>query len=111
MYVYADRPTRPMTDGGRIVYGEQRFRASVTPGRDATLVMRTDAWYASRLRVTVDGKPAGLWTIARSETAWVEPRFTLPGALVSRPRPEIRLEREKTGDGGNIAPFHIWIYQ
>jgi hypothetical protein len=111
MYVYPDRPTRPMSDGGRIVYGAQRFRAALAPGRDVTLVMRTDAWYPSRLRVTVDGKPAGLWTIARSETAWVEPRFTLPGALISRSRPEIHMEREKTGDGGNIAPFHIWLYQ
>jgi hypothetical protein len=33
----------------------ERFRASVTPGRDLTLVMRTDAWYPSRLDVQVDG--------------------------------------------------------
>jgi len=74
-------------------------------------VMRTDAWYASRLRVFVEGKGAGVWEIARSETAWVEPRFTIPGSLVTGPRPEIRLDRDRTEEGGNIAPFHFWFYQ
>jgi hypothetical protein len=121
-YVFAGRPTRPLTDGGRIVYGAQRFRARVTPGKDLTLVMRTDAWYPGRVRVRVDGKEAGLWTFARAETAWVEPVFMVPGALVQRPRPEITLEREApgetdaeragdTGRVGNLAPFHIWMAQ
>jgi hypothetical protein len=111
MYSFEDRPTRPMTDGGRIVLGSARFRVKATPGRDLEIVMRTDAWYPSRLRVSVDGKGAGTWQIARSETAWVEPRFTIPGALVTGPRPELRLEREPTNEGGDIAPFHIWLYQ
>lgn len=117
LYAFADRPTRPLADGGRIVYGSQRFRAAVQPGRDLTLVLRTDAWYPSRMRVLVDGKDAGLWTIARSDTAWVEPAFTVPGRLLATPRPEIVLKREGAAEGaapvgeGNLAPFHIWMAQ
>jgi hypothetical protein len=118
-YAFRGQPTRPLTDGGRIVYGLQRFRARVTPGKDLTLILRTDAWYSSRIRVLVDGKPAGLWTIQRAETTWVEPEFTVPAALLARARPEITLVRESLGDegggagrgSGNLAPFHIWMVQ
>ena len=113
LYVFGDRPTRPVADGGRIVSGTQRFRTKAEPGRDLTLVARTDAWYPSRLRVRVDGKDAGLWTIARSETSWVETAFTVPGRLVGSPRPVLELTREAdpAGVGGNFAPFHFWLAQ
>ena len=111
MYSFEDRPTRPMTDGGRIVFGSFRLQVAAAPGRDLEVVMRTDAWYPSRLRVSVDGSPAGVWEIARSKTAWVEPRFTIPGSSVKGPRPELRFDREKTEEGGDIAPFHFWFYQ
>ena len=111
MHSFEDRPTRPMTDGGRIVRGSARFRTAAVPGRDLEIVMRTDAWFPSRLRVSVDGKNAGTWEIPRSKTVWVEPRFTVPGALVTRARPEVRLEREQTNEGGDIAPFRFWLYQ
>ena len=113
-YAYADVENRPLTDAGRIVRRSERFLASVTPGRDLTLVMRTDAWYPSRLDVTVDSTPAGRWSIALSETAWVEPTFTIPGRLIRRPRPEIRLTRdEPTAEEASrdYAPFHYWLYQ
>ncbi|HEU5310370.1 MAG TPA: hypothetical protein VFV24_02855, partial [Candidatus Eisenbacteria bacterium] len=117
-YAYADVRTRPVTDAGRILRGGERFEASVTPGRDLVLVMRTDAWYTSRLQVEVDGKSAGVWSIARSESVWVEPRITIPGPLLTRERPEFRITRERPGGegGGNGAgrdytPFHYWLYQ
>jgi hypothetical protein len=112
-YAYADVRNRPLTDAGRIVRMSERYRASVTPGRDLTLVMRTDAWYPARLDVQVDGAPAGTWAIARSESAWVEPAFTIPARLIQSSRPEIRLEREEpTGaEGRDYAPFHYWLYQ
>ena len=111
MYAFEDRPTRPMTDGGRVVQGSLEFRVRAEPGADLEMVMRTDAWYASRLRILVDGRTAGTWGIARSETAWVEPRFTIPGSFVKRTNPEIRIERERSGAGGNLAPFRFWFYQ
>jgi hypothetical protein len=114
-YAYADVRTRPLTDAGRILRGGERFEASVTPGRDLVLVMRTDAWYPSRLRVEVDGKPAGLWTIAYSESVWVEPRITIPGAFLTRARSEFRIvrDREEEGEAGgrDYTPFHYWLYQ
>ena len=111
MYAFRERPTRPMTDAGRIVLGSLRFRVTATPGRDLEMAMRTDAWYPSRVRVSIDGSGVGTWEIARSETAWVEPRFTIPGALVMGTRPWITLERERSLEGGNLAPFHFWFYQ
>jgi hypothetical protein len=111
-YAYADRMNRPATDGGRILRGAERFRVTVRPDRDLVIVMRTDAWYSNRLRVTVDGREAGIWTIARSESAWVEPRFTVAGRLLRRERPEIRIAREsETGGERNYAPFRYWFFQ
>ncbi len=110
-YSYTDRPTRPIADAGRKVFGWERFHASLVPGKEAVLIMRTDAWYPNRLTVKVDGAPAGIWTIARSETAWVEPSFTIPGRLITRARPAIEIRREDPKDGGDYAPFHYWIYQ
>ena len=116
-YGYAGRPGPAITDAGRIVRRSGRFRATVTPGRDLVIVMRTDAWYPNRLRVLVDGKDAGLWTYAFSETAWVEPRFRVPGGLLTRSRPELTMVRDEAGTdpdgaaGRNFSPFRIWLYQ
>jgi hypothetical protein len=73
--------------------------------------MRTDAWFPSRLRVSIDGKSAGTWEIPRSKTAWMEPRFTVPRTLVTRARTELRFDREQTNEGGDFAPFRFWLYQ
>jgi hypothetical protein len=110
-YSYTDRPTRPVTDAGRKVFGWERFRVAATPGKDAVLIMRTDAWYPNRLAVSVDGAPAGIWTIARSETAWVEPSFVIPGRLITRNRPMLEVRREDPKDGSDYTPFHYWLYQ
>ncbi len=110
-YSYTDRPTRPIADAGRKVFGWERFRVHLEPGKDAVLIMRTDAWYPNQLSVKVDGAPAGNWTIARSETAWVEPSFRIPGKLILRDRPSIEIRREDPKDGSDYAPFHYWIYQ
>jgi hypothetical protein len=110
-YAFAGHGTRPVTDAGRIVRGRERFRLAARPGVDAQLVMRTDAWFANRLRVTVDGEEAGTWTIAASESAWVEPSFTIPGRLLKRDRVSIGLQREEVPGVGNYAPFRYWFYQ
>ena len=115
-YGYADHPGSAVTDGGRIVRRAERFRATVTPGKDLVIVMRTDAWYSNRVRVLVDGKEAGLWTYAFSETAWVEPRFKVPGRLLTRARPELTMVRDEGVDPGGAAgrdfsPFRYWLYQ
>ncbi|HKW50839.1 MAG TPA: hypothetical protein VJQ53_03825 [Candidatus Eisenbacteria bacterium] len=116
-YGYAGRPGTAVTDGGRIVRRSERFRATVKPGKDLVIVMRTDAWYSNRIRVLVDGKDAGLWTYAFSETAWVEPRFRVPGGLLTRARPELTMVRDVAGidpegaAGRNFSPFRYWLYQ
>ena len=113
-YAYADVRTRPLTDAGRIIRKSERFRVTATPGRDLTIVMRTDAWYPNRIDVQVDGAPAGTWSIAASESAWVEPTFTIPARLLEHPRPTLRLTRIEPGEAEaehDYAPFHYWLYQ
>jgi hypothetical protein len=116
-YGYANHPGPAITDGGRIVRRRGQFRAAVTPGKDAVIVMRTDAWYSSRLRVLVDGREAGLWTYAFAETAWVEPRFRISGEYLTRARPEFTILRDEAGAdqgaaaGREYSPFRYWIYQ
>jgi hypothetical protein len=116
-YGYAGRPLPQITDAGRIVRRGLRFRTKATPGKDLLLVMRTDAWYPTRLYISVDGRPAGLWTYSFSETAWVEPSFRVPGALVTRDRPEIAIDRDTdrndagSGAGRDFTPYRIWVYQ
>ncbi len=110
-HAYAERPSRQVADTGRKVFGWERFRLPLTPGRDAVLIVRTDAWYANRLAVTVDGAAAGTWTISRSESVWVEPSFRIPGRLIVKPLPTIEIRREDPKDGGDYAPFHYWVYQ
>jgi hypothetical protein len=75
------------------------------------LIVRTDAWFENRLTVTVDGAPAGTWTIARTETTWAEPSFRIPGRLIVRPRTTVEIHRADPKDGGDYAPFHYWVYQ
>jgi hypothetical protein len=110
-YAFADQKDRPLTDAGRIVRGTERFRLAARSGRDAELIMRTDAWFPNRLRVTVDGADAGVWEIARAESSWVEPAFRIPGRLLKRDRVEIRIRREEGEGAGNYAPFRYWLYQ
>jgi hypothetical protein len=110
-HAYADRPAHTVTDGGREIPGWEQFRVGVRPGEDLVLVLRTDAPDPSRLEVSVDGVPAGIWTIARSETAWVEPSFRIPGRLIANPRPILEIRREDPRDGGSYASFNYWIYQ
>jgi len=71
-------------------------------------------WYPNRLDVQIDGVPAGTWSIASSESAWVEPTFTIPARRIQSSRPEIRLTRDEAADAGaqrDYAPFHYWLYQ
>ena len=110
-YDFVDKTTRPITDAGRIIRGMEEFRMTVQPGRDATLMMRTDAWYPNRLRVTVDGADAGVWSIARAESSWVEPTYRIAGALLKKERATIRLRREGVAGSENYAPFRYWLYQ
>jgi hypothetical protein len=108
-------------DGGRAILGWERFRIRVQPGRDLTIVMRTApdvaatvlrasgsgvfqvAFPEAQLRVQVDGQEAGQASF-RPRAGWDEQRLEVPGALLSRERPEITVS-------GRYGSFHYWFYQ
>ncbi|HTF90898.1 MAG TPA: hypothetical protein VK843_20940 [Planctomycetota bacterium] len=110
-YALGESSERQIVDGGRIVLESAQFRVAAEPASELEMAVRTDARFSSRLRVTVGYQTAGIWEIAKSETGWVEPRFTIPAALVTGSRIQIKLERELSEDGGCFSPFQFWFYQ
>jgi hypothetical protein len=96
-----------VAEGGRVMHAFERMRATVSPGRDATLVWRTDGSVPARVRVLVDGRLAGTVDV-RPEREMVEPEIRLPAPLLSRARPEIRVELDGAGE---MPSFHYWVLQ
>jgi hypothetical protein len=96
-----------VAEGGRVMHAFERWRARVTPGRDASLVWRTDGAAPARVRVMVDGQLAGALDLPPAAEL-VEPQVPLPAAVLSRARPEIRVELEGAGE---MPSFHYWVLQ
>lgn len=109
-YRPAGGPDVAILDGGRTVLGLEEFRVRTLGGKDLKLVMRTDAFFDTSLRVFANNKFAGTWDYGVQRDAWVEPVFIIPGSLVSNGSTRIRLVLDsKTGE--DYAPFHYWFYQ
>jgi hypothetical protein len=113
-----DRPSRTIyrrercqgswvSEGGRVMHVFERMRVTLAPGREAHLVWRTDAWQPARVRVLVDGRVAARTALSEVR-AFVEPEVTLPATLMTRARPEIRVELEEPGE---MSTFHYWVLQ
>jgi hypothetical protein len=106
---YADGQV--VADGGRRISGAESFTVrNLSPGQPLKIVMRTAAGEISgepaRLRVVVDSKEAGEWTLNPANGDWQEPSFTVPAELVrsSTSRIEITAPDRR-------APFHYWFLQ
>jgi hypothetical protein len=107
--LYRRQPTggRPVSDGGRVQHAFESMRVAVTPGRDARLVWRTDAWLPARIRVLVDGAVVARLPLSEVR-AFIEPEVLLPGSSLKRARPLIRVEQEGRGE---MSSFHYWVLQ
>jgi hypothetical protein len=107
--IYRREPTegRAVSDGGRVQHAFESMRVAVTPGRDARLVWRTDAWIPARIRVLVDGTVVARLPLSEVR-AFIEPEVLLPGSSLKRARPVIRVEQEGQGE---MSSFHYWVLQ
>ena len=100
-----------VADGGRRISGAESFTVrDLSPGRPLKIVMRTAAGEMvgepARLRVVVDGKGAGEWTLNPESGDWQEPSFTVPAELVRSDTVRIEI-----ASPDRRAPFHYWFLQ
>lgn len=111
---------RPVTDVGRVVLDAAAMRIKARPGEDMVMALRTCALadvpkstgttrfpFPSplRLKVSVDGQPAGEFSVLlRGPEEFTEAAFLIPGSL-------IRGETIEVGIEGRHAAFAIWFYQ
>ncbi len=81
-------------DSGRIVVGGEAFTAEgLTPGQPLRIATRVLAPGSNHeVRVRVDGRDAGTWTLPPGEDRWSTAEFTVPPDLVTSPTARIELE-------------------
>ena len=101
-----------VTDSGRIVHGESRFRVSVDPLNSGVILRRRYDQHHPRqqARVLVGGVDAGTWyTPESNETLrWAESDFVLPPSLTSGlSNLEILIRSEGASDW---TGFYYWVY-
>jgi hypothetical protein len=92
-------------DGGRLISGSEAFTVAVPAGQRALLVARSHAPF--RIRVSVDGADAGVWTAAGGGNGWNEAAFALPASPRSRRRIELASDDPHHSAYGS---FHYWVY-
>lgn len=100
-----------VADGGRRISGTESFTVrNLSPGRPLRIVMRTAVGEMvgepARLRVVVDGREAGEWTLDPENGDWQEPTFMVPAELVRSNTVRIELL-----SFDRRAPFHYWFLQ
>ncbi|WP_048876866.1 DEAD/DEAH box helicase family protein [Saccharomonospora saliphila] len=102
-------------DSGRIVVGGESFTAhDLVPGRETTLATRVLAPGSNHeVRVRVDGRDAGVWTLPPGADRWSTARFTIPGDLVTSANPTIELEpvRPLLSPYPEYTSFGYWLLQ
>lgn len=90
-----------------MVRSSERFRLRARERKTATLLLRTDAYFAVRLRVIWNGRPLPLVDVPMSRR-FVEIPIPVPAEQVEA-RNDVRVERH---DGGpNYAAFHYYLVQ
>lgn len=99
-----------VADGGRRISGSESFTVdNLSPGEPLKVVQRTAAGEMNgpaRLRVSVDGKEAGEWTLNSTNGDWQEPSFTIPAGLVRSETVRIEITSPD-----RRAPFYYWFSQ
>jgi hypothetical protein len=100
----------PVIEGGRIVSGWESFTVrGVRPGDSLLLVARSTS--AFRVRVEVDGAPAGSWVQeTASPGAWQEIVYRIPETLVQRETIRVKLISDDPHHSAYPA-YHYWVYR
>jgi hypothetical protein len=98
-----ESPTKhPVMDGGRRERSRDRYRLGRIPeGRPIHGVVRLGATDTTYVTVTVDGAPAGRFTL--STASWTEQPLALPGAHTGS-------VVELTPETGTLTTYHYWVF-
>jgi hypothetical protein len=119
---YVGRDAPPLIEAGRTVREREGWTASgLTPGRDLWIVRRTQG-PGEACRVTVDGRPAGVWEPSPDATGrFRDDIYKIPGALITAKTARITFavqgiadseKPKKTGRrGGGYDAFYYWLAQ
>jgi len=102
----------PVTDAGRIVKGEGRFRIEIDPENEGVVLRRRfDQFFpCQRAKVIVDGIEVGTWYMPENSMfmRWAEDDFVLPPSSTSgRSNVEILIRPEGESDW---TEFFYWVY-
>jgi hypothetical protein len=107
----ADAPDgQAVLEGGRVISGWESFTVrDVRPGDDLLLVARASSPF--RLRVEVDGAPAGRWMQeSAAPGSWRDVVYRIPEALVRRETIRVKLISDDPHHSAYRA-FHYWVYR
>jgi hypothetical protein len=108
-YAVAGHPETVVIDGGRLPTRGERFRMFCLPGEPAALVMRTESFVGFSLRVRVNGRDLGTWTVPKQELLWTEPLFEIPGDALTSDSAEITLTLVDAT--GPYPSYQYWLLQ
>jgi len=102
-------PDLDLMDGGRELAGggseTMRF-TGLTPGRDATIVLRAAPTESTRAHLVVNGEALPEFALDRGDV-WIEPSVVVPARLV-RGALDVRI----VNDGPNtFVDYHAWVAQ
>jgi hypothetical protein len=111
---YRLNPEITLADGGRLMTGGESFDIKTTPGQPLMLVVRAHQNTDVSLRVSVDGKEAGLWQLPSVPGQWLESTFVIPAEMIRGDQTHITITVEEMFNAGvdsRYSPFHYWAYQ
>lgn len=95
-----------VADGGRVLRDSDTFAFHAHPGRAATWVLRTDAWYDTHLKIYWNGESLERVHVEQKRT-WSELVIDVPAERVE----ELNLVERYLDGPGDAGLFHDWLYQ
>lgn len=97
---------RTVADGGRVLGGEDGWKFKAEPGKTASWVMRTDAYFDTRVALEWNGTVLQVLPVTEAHH-WVELVVHVPAARVQR----VNIVKRRLVGSHNMGVFHDWLYQ
>ncbi len=107
-FAYRADAALQLIDGGRALNGGDELRIRTQPGEDLMIVARLNAITPGAVRVTIDGRDAGIWRYAAAAGEWQEASFWITGDQVTGPSARLGFEAVQ---GTRHVPYYYWFYQ
>jgi hypothetical protein len=100
----------PFLENGRATRSFESFRVKVKPGVDHLLVKAFDTLSrAQKVRVSVDGSPAGDWDYPDAASRYNEAAISIPAKLIGDRR-EVTVRVEFLSGSIDTNSFYYWVY-